>query len=169
MNSLSTVLHLNKNEEVYMKQASKAKLRDAPKHRFTQFVGYLLNQDVSFGCLGKKSVYTNGKMTYGTVKINLGNGLTASTGIFTAPVSGNYAFHLHGLHYSDGNEYSKISFRLNNEQVSGTYVNIKVSTHTAYYYPRLICILAAMTYYLITGNPLSNDSNISCFAIGGKR
>ena len=112
-----------------MKQKTKSKLRDAPQHRFTHFVGYLLNQNVSFGCLGIGSTpYTKGKMTYGTVKVNLGNGLSASTGIFTAPVSGNYAFHLHGLHYH-GVKLSDISFRLNNEQVSGTYVEKEVSSH----------------------------------------
>ena len=115
MHSLSTVLQLNKNDEVYVESYRSGKLQ------FANFVGYLLNQNVSFCAKAREtSDYNPGQITYGSVSPNHGNGLVASTGIFTAPVSGTYAFHFHGLNY-----YSKvndISFRLNNHQVAGSYI-----------------------------------------------
>ena len=115
MHSLSTVLQLNKNDEVHVQPYDDVKLQ------FAYFVGYLLNQNVSFCAKGTDSDYNPGQITYGSVSPNHGNGLATSTGIFTAPVSGTYAFHFHGLNYYDS-KVNDISFRLNNHQVAGSYI-----------------------------------------------
>ena len=120
MHSLSTVLQLNKNDEVYVQPRYDEKLQ------FAYFVGYLLNQNVSFCAKGRPTRnYNPGQITYGSVSPNHGNGLVASTGIFTAPVSGTYAFHFHGLNYYDS-KVNDISFRLNNHQVAGSYIKESV-------------------------------------------
>ena len=124
MHSLSTVLQLKKNDEVCVVQKSGGKLR------FAYFVGYLLNPNVSFCAKGTRKGTTAeikpGQITYGSVSPNHGNGLVTSTGIFTAPVSGTYAFHFHALHWYQS-KVSNISFRLNNHQVAGTYIKESVT------------------------------------------
>ena len=134
MHSLSTVLQLNKNDEVYVQPSDDGKLQ------FAYFVGYLLNQNVSFCAKGTGSDYYPGQITYGSVSPNHGNGLVASTGIFTAPVSGTYAFHFHGLNSYDS-KVNDISFRLNNHQVAGSY--IKESQSGDYY--QMVAISVVLT------------------------
>ena len=120
MHSLSTVLQLNKNDEVHVQPNRDGDLQ------FAYFVGYLLNQNVSFCAKGRPTRnYNPGQITYGSVSPNHGNGLVASTGIFTAPVSGTYAFHFHGLNWFS--KVTDISFRLNNHQVAGSRSYIKES------------------------------------------
>lgn len=116
MHSLSTVLQLNKNDEVHVEPSLDGKLQ------FAYFAGYLLNQNFSFCAKGRHTRnYNQGQITYGSVSLNHGNGLVASTGIFTAPVSGTYAFHFHGLNWFES-KVTDISFRLNNHQVAGSYI-----------------------------------------------
>ena len=126
MHSLSSVLQLKKNDEVYVVQKSGGKLR------FAYFVGYLLNQNVSFCAKGANRHYNPGQITFSSVSPNHGNGLVASTGIFTVPVSGTYAFHFHALHWYQY-KVSDISFRRNNHQIAETYIKESVTPNGQLY------------------------------------
>ena len=117
MLSISVVLQLNRNDEINVYNYHKfSKLRDASQHRFTHFMGYLLKQDVGFDCQ-KSERYTNtsGIITYDTATPNHGNGIVTSTGIFTAPKPGIYAFHFHA---QAKEKSTNINVRHNNVQVA---------------------------------------------------
>ena len=75
------------------------------------------------------------------------------TGEFTAPVSGTYAFHFHGLHYGSSEDVwdedchdcmirtitynvTDVSFRLNDDQIAGTYKKISQTN----YYKQMLAI-----------------------------
>ena len=118
MQSTSVVLQLNKNDEINVRNSyGNSKLRDDPNHRFTHFVGYLLKQDVGFDCQKTGYTKTSGIITYETATPNHGNSIVTSTGIFTAPKPGIYAFHFHGqTNYQK--PPTKISLRHNNVQVA---------------------------------------------------
>ena len=79
-------------------------------------MGYLLKQGVGFDCQ-KSARYTNtsGIITYETTTPNHGNGIVTSTGIFTAPKPGIYAFHFHGLAFGQSTD---INLRHNSVQVA---------------------------------------------------
>ena len=46
-------------------------------------------------CTDDQHLSSPSRVTYNTVHYNLGNGLSSSTGIFTAPVSGLYVLYFH--------------------------------------------------------------------------
>ena len=122
MQSISVILHLNRNDEINIRSQGYdgAKLRDDSNHRFTHFMGYLLKQDVGFD--GQKNGYTttSGIITYDSTSPNHGNGMDTSTGIFTAPKPGIYAFHFHGM-ASASSSPTNVSLRHNNVQVADSH------------------------------------------------
>jgi len=58
-------------------------------------------------------------ITYDGTSTNLGNGLNISTGMFTAPIAGAYAFHFHALTRDGTATY--IKFMHNGRNVGGAY------------------------------------------------
>ena len=93
MQSILVVLQLNRNDEINIRTLRLgAKLRDDSQHRFTHFMGYLLKQDVGFDSQKNGYTRTSGIITYNSTSPNHGNAMDTSTGIFTAPKSGIYAF-----------------------------------------------------------------------------
>ena len=117
MQSISVILDLNKNDEIYVHLMwTPTRLRDASNHRFTHFMGHLLKQNVGFDCKKNTFTHTTGIITYETANPNHGNSIVASTGIFTAPQPGIYAFHFHGQAYDNGQlkcERNSLAFFMN--------------------------------------------------------
>ena len=54
-----------------------------------------------------------------TLKVNHGHGLNISTGVFTAPIAGVYAFHFHALTRDGTATYIKIMH--NGRNIGGAY------------------------------------------------
>ena len=61
-------------------------------------------------------------INYDFVRLNIGNGLDASTGVFTAPVGGIYAFHFNG-YYKDMpltlSDHAEVNIMLNSSKIVG--------------------------------------------------
>merc|ERR1711953_1333889 len=74
-------------------------------------------QEVGFDCQKNGYTRTSGIITYDSTSPNHGNDMVTSTGIFTAPKPGIYAFHFHGMAY-DSSSSTNISLRHNNVQVA---------------------------------------------------
>ena len=122
MQSISRVLQLNRNDEINVRidDYNGSKIQDDPNDRFTHFVGYLLEHDVEFDCEKYATTKTSGIITYNTTTLNHGYGIVASTGIFTAPKPGMYAFHFHGQS-REAQQSTNIILRHNNVQVAGIH------------------------------------------------
>ena len=119
MQQLSVALDLNQNDniDVYI---SSGKLQDDTQNHYTHFSGYLLKGEVVFGAYSdtNKGASTL-PLHYSGTTVNVENGFDSSTGIFTAQISGIYAFHFTAL--SDNGNSNHIKLMHNDNQVAGAF------------------------------------------------
>ena len=119
MQLLSVALDLNQNDiiDVYI---SYGKLQDDTQNHYTHFSGYLLKGKVVFGAYSSTNAYAStSPLSYSGTTVNVENGMDSSTGIFTAPISGIYAFHFTALSDSGYSDHLKLMH--NDNQVAGAY------------------------------------------------
>ena len=110
MQAVAIVRKLNKGDQVLVSNKY-GNLRDSSSEKFTQFIGMLLDDsEVIFNAERDTNVHTVGTITYSSCDVNHGNGMSASGGIFTAPVTGTYYFHFQGV--SDHNSKSSLYLNL---------------------------------------------------------
>ncbi|XP_061178742.1 uncharacterized protein LOC133187402 [Saccostrea echinata] len=108
----SVLLHLKKGDTVKVKArpGTDVKLYGDSDEYYTTFSGALLSptlhgsghnrqQEIAFSVgLTHNEASTNGpKVVFDRVFVNFGQGFNVNTGVFTAPISGIYAFHYHVL------------------------------------------------------------------------
>ena len=119
MQQLSVALDLNQNDNIYVYNHY-GKLQDDTQNHFTHFSGYLLKGKVVFGAYSDTDAdaSTLPLYYYGTT-VNVENGMDSSTGIFTAPINGIYAFHFTAL--SDTGNSNQIKLMHNDYQVAGAF------------------------------------------------
>ena len=106
MQAVAVVRKLNTGDKVLVDNEY-GNLRDSGSELLTQFIGILLEDpEVIFNVHRETNFTGKGIITYSGIDVNLGNGMSASDGIFTAPISGTYYFHFQGV--SDHNSYVNI-------------------------------------------------------------
>lgn len=99
MQAVAVVRKVYKGDQVLV-SLEYGNLRDSSSELYTQFIGMLLeDSEVIFNVNRQTSFKGSGIVTYSGIGVNLGNGMSASDGIFTAPVSGTYYFHFQGVAY----------------------------------------------------------------------
>lgn len=121
MQAVAVVLQLNVGDEVLVK-IRQGNLKDSSSELYTQFVGMLLHSKIIFNASrrrfdqNKKGV--GGILDYSDIDVNVGNGMDASSGNFTAPVSGKYFFYFQCQQYHG--EFSPLYIRHNGALVATT-------------------------------------------------
>ena len=117
MQSVSVVLKLSTGDQVTVFNEYGSLQKDF------QFIGMLLDDNkVIFNADRETSLKNKGTITYSSVDVNVGSGMNTN-GIFTAPVSGIYYFHFHGV--SQGTQNNYINLYHDGEIVSSSYKRVR--------------------------------------------
>ena len=124
MQSVSVVQKLSKGDEVLVYNEH-GNLRDSSSELFTQFIGILLEDpDIIFHARNERNIRAHTVITYSDVDINRGNGMTRSTGTFTAPASGTYYFQFQGVNSLFGsNRYAGFYIEYGGRFKAASYIN----------------------------------------------
>ena len=117
MQSVAVVLELSTGDQVTVYNEYNSLRSDF------QFIDMLLNDNkVIFNADRETSFKDKGTITYSSVDVNVGSGMNTN-GIFTAPVSGIYYFHFHGV--SQGTQNNYINLYHDGEIVSSSYKRVR--------------------------------------------
>ena len=128
MQAVAVVRKLKKGDQILVSNEY-GNLRDSSSEMFTQFIGILLDSsDVIFNAERTTNVNTIGTITYSSVDVNHGNGMSASEGIFTAPVTGTYYFHFQGVSDHNSRKDLYLNFYHDGTLVSSSYKRFVSST-----------------------------------------
>ena len=123
MQTISVVHHLKKGDKVSVfNDYDNTVLKNEKSEMNTQFMGWLLKPSeagIIFNGMSDKSLSTGNIIGYTKTYENIGNGLNAADGAFTAPVSGIYYFHFQGL--TDNGDANFINIKHNGEIVASTF------------------------------------------------
>ena len=123
MQAVAVVRKLNKGDQVLVSNEY-GNLRDSSSEMFTQFNGILLeDSEIIFNAERDTNVNTARTITYSSCDVNHGNGMSASGGIFTAPVTGTYFFHVQGV--SDHNSRDMLYLNLYHEGIRAASSYVK--------------------------------------------
>ena len=121
MQAVAVVRKLNTGDKVLVDNEY-GNFRDSGSELFTQFIGMRLD-DTGVIFNANLNAYFTGKatVTYSSSDVNLGNGMKAKEGIFTAPVAGTYYFHFQTVSFHKHDIHSFINIRINEKTVSSTF------------------------------------------------
>lgn len=117
-------------------------------------------------------------VVFGSVDVNVGSHYNSSNGIFTAPVAGNYLFHISAIAHNNASTVFRYYLRINNSNVgSGNDAHLRLDMsnddsdygpNASFTYYRYMNINdTARVYYYADNNSATSYSNADYFKFAG--